>query len=88
MNYTCEYKGRRITGDVWLTSDGWEATEDEIRCIEMPNGRKLESEWLIVSWLAKAGYRHRRAIEQALADEAEEYERRQRWAVNYKERQL
>lgn len=85
MTYTIDYHGRRITGEVWCTGDRWEASENEIRCIELPCGRKLESEWLIISWLAKAGPDHRRAIEIALAEEAVEYERRQRWAVNYEE---
>lgn len=88
MTHTIEYKGRRITGDVWQAADGWRASEDEIHCIELPHGRKLETAWLIISWLAKAGSKHRRGIERALEREADEWERRQRMSVNYEEHQL
>ena len=78
MNACIEYKGRRIVGNVWFepgdrsghSPPHWVACECGIESITIPCGRRLDTSWLIISWMAKAGLKHRDAILEALADQA------------------
>jgi len=73
-----EYKGRRIVGNVWFiqgdrsghSPSRWEANEAGIESITIPCGRCLNTSWLLISWIAKAGLKHRDAILDALEEQA------------------